>query len=478
MGSTKWLLAALAGLLYVLVGTAPAHADPFRVIVRVTSDASRALSDRIRGQTSDLSIELVTVDTGGPLETGLPSQVGSATSIAQVYSADTVVWFDDLGFGAREDRLLVLQTHARRLLVRGVGDSGGRASKRGSASAELEAAALIVRGAVQAIMEGGVIGVEQSRVVEAEAEKPPPAPPPPPPTPFEVGWNASALPGAVRVPLRAASQREGFAFTATAGYGYTESILGEGDVNQRVGASLGASFRPNPWLAVALRVDGRYDWHSHLSTGDTSGWVGEPTILARFEPPMEGDVRVGAEAGLAFPGRKVPSIEPNATSPELSLYATFAPSAASFAVGARAGFRLDRGDRALADPDRLTRPQRLSIGVSDTNALLLGLAGAARVAKHWEALAEWTWDLRVPANGTTALESPMRIDAGARVIPDVARSHIQIQLLVEVSPSARPTIGSGEPLVIVEPRVGLFVGLTFLPLPPALASGGPRPIAP
>src|SRR5258706_3180622 len=136
----KRLLGLAAAPLLVLVRAAPARADAFRLVVRITSEGSRALFDRIRGQPGDLTLELVTVDTG-PLDPTLPSQVGSSATIAQVYSADAVVWFDDLGLGpAHENRLLVMQPKAKRLLVRAVGDSGTKTDKRASSeSAELEA---------------------------------------------------------------------------------------------------------------------------------------------------------------------------------------------------------------------------------------------------------------------------------------------------------------------------------------------------
>jgi hypothetical protein len=433
------------------------------VVVRITSEMSRALSDRIRGQTSDLSIELVTVDTG-PLESSLPAQVGSATTVAQVYDADAVVWFDDIGTGPTgEKRLLVMQTKAKRLLLRGVGDQSAPSPKHPpSESAQLEAASLIVRIAVQAMMQGVMIGVEQARIVGPEPEKPPPPPLPPPPKPFEVGDTAGALPGVVRVPVAATFERIGFGAAASGGYAYTEAILGEGDVHQRVFASLAASFRTNEWLAFALRLDGRYDWHRHVSTGDSSGWVGEPHVVVRTVPNMTGSFRVGAEANVGFPGEQVPSIDPAATSPELSLFATYAPASASYALTSLVGFRVDRGAHTVDEPDRLSRSQRVSIGASDTNALLLGLGTVAHVAKNWDALGEWTWDLRVPSNGTSALESPMRLDAGARFTPKDSGT-LAFQFLIEVSPSARPTIAAGEPLVVVDPRVGIVVGMNILP---------------
>jgi hypothetical protein len=244
------------------------------------------------------------------------------------------------------------------------------------------------------------------------------------------------------VPVAGPIERIGFAAAATAGYGFTESVLGEGDVNQRLFASAAASFRANEWFALAVRFDGRYDWHRHVSTGDTSGWIGEPNLAFRVSPKTPGELQVGAEASVGFPGEQVPSIALAATSPELSLFATYAPVATHVAIASLLGFRLDRGAKAITDPDRLTRAQRLSIGASDTNALLFGLGVAGRIANRWEALGEWTWDLRIPASGIPALESPMRLDGGARFAPTEAGT-VELQFLVEVSPSARPTIAAG-----------------------------------
>jgi len=464
----RWILAVALGILLAVSQVSPARAASFRVVVRITSEASKALSDRIRGQTSDLSIELVTVDTG-PLEPTLPAQVGSASTVAQVYDADAVVWFDDIGTSPTgEKRLLVMQTKAKRLLLRGVGDQGAPSPKRpASESAQLEAASLIVRMAVQAMMQGVMIGVEQARIVGPEPEKPPPTPPPPPPARrFEAGDAPSALPGVLRVPVAASFERVGFAGAASGGYGYTESILDEGDVHQRLFASLAASFRGSDWLAVALRLDGRYDWHRHVSTGDSSGWVGEPHVAVRAVPSMQGNFHVGAEMGVGFPGDHVPSIDLAATTPELSLFATYAP-ASPVSLSALLGFRIDRGAHTIEDPNRLSRSQRLSIGASDTNALLLGIGAVSRVTKSWNALGEWTWDLRLPAKGTSAFESPMKFDVGARYTPTES-GPLAFQFLFEVCPSARPTIAPGEPLVVVEPRIGAVVGVNFLPPAPPL----------
>jgi hypothetical protein len=56
----------------------------------------------------------------------------------------------------------------------------------------------------------------------------------------------------------------------------------------------------------------------------------------------------------------------------------------------------------------------------------------------------------------------MRIDAGARFVPGTSGT-VQLEFLVEVSPSSRPPIAADGPLVIVEPRIGAVVGVNLLP---------------
>jgi len=456
-------------MLFALGHVRVAHAASFRVVVRITSEMSRALAERIRGQTSDLALELVTVDTG-PLEPTLGSQLDSATAVARLYQADAVVWFDDLGAPSmRSNHLIaVLQPKAHRLLVRELTDPIATSKRPPSASAELEAGALIVRAAMQAMMGGGVIGVEQATIVPPEPPKPPPVAAPPPVIPkFEAGDAASALPGVIRVPVAGPVERLGVAAAGLGGYGFTESVLGVGETNQRLFASAAASVRPIDWLAFAVRFDGRYDWHRGVPQGDSSGWVGEPHLGARVGPSLPGELRAGAELDVGFPGDHVPSIDLAATSPALSLLATYAPEAAPLAVASLVGFRLDRGAQAIANLDGLSRSQRLSIGASDTNALLFGLGATGSVAPHWEVLGEWTWDLRAPSKGARAGQSPMRIDAGARFTPSESGT-VQLQLIFEASPSARPAIAPGEPLVIVEPRLSFALGVNLRP---------PRPLA-
>src|SRR5437764_15093523 len=74
------------------------------------------------------------------------------------------------------------------------------------------------------------------------------------------GIDAAAPCALCRV-LTAGLQPTGPTILASAGYGYTESMLGMGDTHHRLAGALTLDERALPWLDVALRLEGRYDAH-------------------------------------------------------------------------------------------------------------------------------------------------------------------------------------------------------------------------
>src|SRR3954447_5906269 len=70
----------------------------------------------------------------------------------------------------------------------------------------------------------------------------------------EIGDTASALPGVVRVPMAGGNIRLGVGAAASAGYGFTESVLGGSDAHHRVFGSIAASYRAADWLALRTRA--------------------------------------------------------------------------------------------------------------------------------------------------------------------------------------------------------------------------------
>ncbi len=269
------------------------------------------------------------------------------------------------------------------------------------------------------------------------------------------GKDALGLPGIVRVGLPV-SEPPGLTVAATAGYGLTEAQANDDGSHHRLSGVIGLGVRPVEWLGISLVLDGRYDIHPEDDDGPDDGAVGVPGLVARAGSSF-GPLLLGAELGLRVPGEDAPSFALGALVLDFAALVGFAPEGSPFSLGARVGYRLDRSAAAIDDPDQLRRGDRLALGLSDFDALLVGL-GATYRAGDIEVLAEATWDVLLGDGAPGASESPLRVDVGARVhLSDAA----QLLLLAEVSPGGRPDVGPMQPLVPIEPRFSAFAGLRY-----------------
>ena len=133
-----------------LAPTAARAGAPLRVLILGGADADDVVA-RVEGQVADLPVTLAR----GPAlaeASDLAAQLAAARAHARAHAADAVVWFarDDDGW-----TVSVADPAGGRLLVRRVDAAAGALS----ASAALEAAALVVRTAVRGLAAGGEIGV-------------------------------------------------------------------------------------------------------------------------------------------------------------------------------------------------------------------------------------------------------------------------------------------------------------------------------
>ncbi len=230
-----------------------------------------------------------------------------------------------------------------------------------------------------------------------------------------------AVPGVYRV-ATAEPDAGGLSFYTGAGYGYAASIFGRDDTHHRATGSLAASFGPVSWLSLGLRMDGRFDQHSEQvprldgSPGEVTddGLVGDPRFLAQVRTSLTDSWHLGGRLTLWFPGSEAPSLVLGATTTDALAALTYAPPGSPLRLGLEAGFRLDRSAESAGDAGALSQADRLSLGVSDSNAVLLG-AGATFRAGNVEILGEVTWDLLVGADAPSLRESPLRLAAGVRV---------------------------------------------------------------
>jgi hypothetical protein len=252
------------------------------------------------------------------------------------------------------------------------------------------------------------------------------------------------------------------------GYGYTEPVLGLDDRHHRLLGSLLGEAAIRPWLALGLRLDGRYDRHAF---GDgrpiDDGWVGEPRIYARADRPVGAASSVGVRATLFFPGADAPSIDASAVSGELLAMASRLLGATT--VSANLGYRLDRSGHSASNPELLAPGDRLSLGVSDFDAALLG-AGAQHQLGRLALFGEVTWEVLLGQDAPAAGKWPLRLGAGARwQVSQGAR----VEVMAEASPSGRSAQGTGMPLTPVPPRLGVLAELVL-----ALGGAAPARIVP
>jgi Carboxypeptidase regulatory-like domain len=270
-----------------------------------------------------------------------------------------------------------------------------------------------------------------------------------------VGVGPDALPAVSEVPL-AAPLQPGFAARVGLGYGFTESVLHTGEAHHRTQLDIAASLVARPWFAAAVRLLGRYDLQAGGSDSGDHGLITEGQLHARTQLPLTATLQAGAELALWLPGANTIGDSPRALSGDLQLFATYLPTHSPLTLGLALGLRVDRSKFSGGDPSSYSSADRLTLGVSDSLlAARMGVAASYRVGRL-SIISEWSWDMYLDYPD----KSPMWILAGARYHVSGAW---QLEALLGVSPSQRPSLAEGAPLARIEPRfsAGLSAALAF-----------------
>ena len=273
--------------------------------------------------------------------------------------------------------------------------------------------------------------------------------------PLPTGDNSGAMPGIERVVLPGIDSPR-LSLAATSGYGLTEAQQGQDGSNHRLAGTLAIGAAPLPWLEGALRLDGRYDKHPDDAEGSDDGLVGDPRIELRFGN-RAGDLVYGADATAWFIGGDAPSVVLDATTVDLKALIGYAPIERGPTIALNAGWRFDQSANSVDRADTLRLGDRVGLGLSDSNALLLGVGVRQPVGKT-EILGEVTGDLLIGADAPPVAQSPIRATAGARYW---LSRRLAFSGLAEVVLSSRPDLGPTDPLVPIEPRVSVHVGLRY-----------------
>jgi hypothetical protein len=239
------------------------------------------------------------------------------------------------------------------------------------------------------------------------------------------------------------------ALAATLGYGFTEAQRNDDGAHHRLSLRMAGAVAPTSWLSLAPAIDGRYDIHPN-----DSGTVIDAALAVRGSASA-GDFRLGLELRPWVPGSEDLSTTFKALSLDSRLLAgvTFGNAL----VGASAGYRLDRSEKAGENAAELGFGDRVALGLSEFDAVIVGLGGRVFVGDT-ELLAEVSGDLLVGGGAPPLSESPVRATAGVR---QALTKRLAAELLVDVSLSSRPEALSSSALVPIEPRVSAFAGIRY-----------------
>ncbi len=284
-----------------------------------------------------------------------------------------------------------------------------------------------------------------------------------------------ALPGAGTVPEADMGSRT-WTCVGGAGFAVTDRLYGvtgyevPAGMHYRAEGSLALASRPLPWLALALRLDGRYDRHPDDDNGPDDGWTGTPWLLLRGAWRL-GPGRLGAELRWGGTGWKAPDLRLDASVVESWLSYTWSRCGPCLGVTAAVGYRIDGSASAVPNPERL-RPGDLSaLEASESNAALLGLAVRLPLpsGELWAALSA---EPLLGAQAPDTLQQPASIALGYRHA--LGRSFWLLSGLAW-RPTAAPFLDPST-LLPVRPRLRLWAGLALDLMPVTRpAAGGPSP---
>lgn len=270
-----------------------------------------------------------------------------------------------------------------------------------------------------------------------------------------LGLTASGLHGIHRLGVPYAPIRH-LTLGGNAGYGFIEPVGGATGAHHRMMGRFAVGAAPIQWLGFRLILDGYYDWHPDDDLGSDTTGMGNPTVAIRGGYPIGKLVQLGAEFELWIPGASAPSMEWSATTLDSKLLLALSPQEGIWTVASTVGFRLDNSENAAPEPETLRLGDRISLGISDFNAVLVGLGSSLRFSS-FELLAELTFSILV-GDGAPTSRSPMRFSLGGRY--RVLES-LRIELMTETLLTKHPEMGVDAPFAPIEPRFSVLLGLAY-----------------
>ncbi len=258
----------------------------------------------------------------------------------------------------------------------------------------------------------------------------------------------SALSGATKDPSRLV--RAGLSL----GYAHTEAVLGANDSHERIFSDVSGALTLVPWFQVAVQLTGRYDMHSSTA-GSDKGFAGSTALTTRHAFALTPDLALAGQARFLFPAANAITRGFEGITSELGGLLSYAAWKGG-EVGGLLGYRIDRTEHALSDPNALSAADRLAAEVSAFNSVMVGAMVSSRL-KHATVLGEFSWDIQHGSGAPSAIESPMRLRAAVQTL---VGEHIVPGAEFGVTLSQRPQFND---LFRIEPRVwaAVTLGLVF-----------------
>jgi len=266
------------------------------------------------------------------------------------------------------------------------------------------------------------------------------------------GEGSAALPAVLTLGVPEVGPSR-LAVAAGGHYGYLEAMRDDDASRSRLSGELALGARVLPWLSLALG--------SRLQQDTRGGSFEQPVdavSMLRFAVRASARVRGTGRLGIELVG-----VTPSGTdaSPAFGATSIEARGLAGFTLGARTicagllGIRLDRSKHAVDASSALVPAQRIAAGLSDFDALLLGL-GLSHRLDATELLAELRANVLVGSSSALLGSSALSASIGTRYHAGRA---VQLELSLAASPSARPRLRAIDPLVSIEPRVDVALGV-------------------
>lgn len=270
-----------------------------------------------------------------------------------------------------------------------------------------------------------------------------------------IGLSGGALRGLDRIGLPI--QRKEMGLSLSSGYGFTEAFDSTAGQSHRVLGHAAFSFGVTDYLALSGELRGHLDVHPGAEDQEAYvSAIGEPRIAARAGAAAGQQLLLGGELGVRIPGSSAPSLRPAATTVDLVGQLAWLLGTAPLSLHAQAGFRFDNSAKVAPDLSRLRQGDRIGLGLSSEHQVLLAVGVHYAISDTAQAFAETSWDLLTAK--ATPLQSPLRLTLGTRYgRPDA----LSLELSAHCSLSRRPEVSADGPLIPIEPRAQLMLGVRY-----------------